>query len=82
MLIDLLKVGDEATINDIFGNDKLFEELLDSVDGHYDDELRCKVSIDLMNNPVLLSSGIVLDKTSVFDKHEHMRFNHCPITKQ
>ena len=81
MLINILKVSDEGTARDIFSNEKLFEELLESVDGQFDDELRCKVSFDLMNEPVLLSSGLVLDKSSVLDKNNYLRYTRCPFTK-
>ena len=38
--------------------------------------------MEVMNDPVLLSSGIVLDRVSVFNDEGNMRFRVCPLTKK
>jgi len=35
-----------------------------------------------MRNPVLISSGVVMDKTSAFNELGSLKFRVCPITKK
>jgi len=81
MTIGLLKLDDKDII-DMFGNDKYFKQLLESVEGQPDQELICKVSMEVMKDPVILSSGLILDRVSVFNDEGNMRFKVCPLTRE
>jgi hypothetical protein len=58
------------------------ERMLDGLEEEAPEELRDPVSFSLMTDPVVLSSGIVVDRTTALDEHGRLRFNRCPFTRE
>jgi len=40
-----------------------------------------RLFMHLMKDPVVLSSGEILDRNSVVDENDNLRFKHCPFTR-
>eukprot|EP00325_Prymnesiales_sp_UTEX-LB-985_P019150 CAMPEP_0174754400 /NCGR_PEP_ID=MMETSP1094-20130205/105717_1 /TAXON_ID=156173 /ORGANISM="Chrysochromulina brevifilum, Strain UTEX LB 985" /LENGTH=924 /DNA_ID=CAMNT_0015960265 /DNA_START=87 /DNA_END=2861 /DNA_ORIENTATION=- len=45
-------------------------------------KFQCPVSLELMSDPVLISSGHIFDRKSLYDDNGSFRFNRCPFTRQ
>lgn len=46
------------------------------------DELLDPLFYNLMQDPVVLSSGIVVDRSTALDANGNLNFSHCPFTRQ
>ena len=45
------------------------------------EHLRDPVMLTLMKDPLVLSSGHVFDRTTIYDRHGRLRFESCPMTR-
>ena len=62
--------------------DVFFHKLMDSFEKEMNNEFVDPISYEIMKDPVVVSSGHVFDRSSIFDESGKMKFNKCPITRQ
>lgn len=58
------------------------DRLLEGLDGDAPEELRDPLVYTLMRDPVVLSSGVVLDRSTALNDAGLLRFHECPFTRQ
>ena len=75
--LHILKKSVSVKEDDIF-----FESLMNYMKSDPQGEYIDPISLDVMRDPVLLSSGICVDRASVLDKNGKLRYTTCPITRE
>jgi hypothetical protein len=51
-------------------------------DSEKNNEFIDPISFEIMKDPIVLSSGQVFDRSSIYDAQGKMKVNRCPITRQ
>lgn len=54
---------------------------MDALQEEAEQELVDQLSFEVMRDPVVLSSGIVLDRATCFDSDGKLRLSECPVTR-
>ena len=64
-------------------DDKLFEVIMSAItnDSFANPKLIDPLYFTIMKDPVVLSSGVVMDKTTVLTPQGALRFKTCPMTR-
>mmetsp|Transcript_36579 Transcript_36579/g.117570 ORF Transcript_36579/g.117570 Transcript_36579/m.117570 type:complete len:822 (+) Transcript_36579:126-2591(+) len=58
------------------------DRLLEGLEEDVPEELRDPVSYTLMTDPVVLSSGTVVDRSTALNECGELRFHNCPFTRE
>lgn len=59
----------------------MFRELFEAVSEEAESDFVDQITFEVMKDPVVLSSGIVLDRDTVFDSQNNLRYEDCPVTR-
>ena len=63
-------------------NEEFFEVLINAIKNDSNEEFNDPIYLSVMKDPVVLSSGIIMDKSSAIDEQGNLRFKSCPFTRQ
>lgn len=83
-----LKVGAQllersaSNVRSALGSDKFVESLLDSLEADPDPMLMDPLFMVPLKDPVVLSSGFVVDRSTALDDRGEMRLQSCPFSRQ
>jgi hypothetical protein len=61
---------------------EFFEVIMNAIKNDEVNEYIDPIYLTVMKDPVVLSSGIVMDRSTVIDQNGDMVFNECPLTMQ
>ena len=56
--------------------------MMESLQNNTNDDLIDPITFTVMKDPVIVSSGHVFDRSTVYSAENKMNFNKCPITRQ
>lgn len=59
----------------------IFKELFEAVCEEAESDMVDQITFEVMKDPIVLSSGIVLDRNTVFDNQNKLRYEDCPVTR-
>ena len=77
-----VKVNSEIKSDESKNKTEYFKQLLLQFDEEPDDEFLDPIYFNIMKDPVVISSGQVLDRSTILDKNGQMKMDKCPITRQ
>ena len=58
-----------------------FEKLIESLEECPDKDLEDPIMYNTINIPLMLSSGVVMDRDSMINENGRLRFDECPFSK-
>mmetsp|Transcript_10975 Transcript_10975/g.24170 ORF Transcript_10975/g.24170 Transcript_10975/m.24170 type:complete len:860 (+) Transcript_10975:663-3242(+) len=61
---------------------QFLEKMVDDLEQDAPEELKDPLTYMVMTDPVVVSSGLVLDRSTVLDERGKLRMDRCPITRE
>lgn len=63
-------------------DNEFFEVLINAIRNDSNEEFNDPIYLTVMKDPVVISTGVIMDRSSALDESGAPRFKKCPFTRQ
>ena len=76
-----LEMGLLSRSSSIVEDNDFFEKIMQSLEDSADKDLEDPIMMNVITNPIMLSSGTIMDRDSCFNENGKLRYLECPLTR-